>query len=167
LAPDDRKAVEDHLALCPACLQFGQRLGVIDAALAAAYTECSLFPAFKARLLQRIALEAAGPSAEAIAARRQQVESEFAALMACLRSSVWRAHVPMVLRAIGWGSAVGIALLVLRSRLAGPSLLETAADLATKAISSDMAWVWSVIAIAAGLAIGFGRWLRGLLSAWV
>jgi anti-sigma factor RsiW len=153
----DRRAVEDHMAACEACGRFAQRLRELDVAMTATHSAPGLSADFKARLLQRIDLEAPGLSIEAIEARKQEMESEFATIMASLPRRVWRANLPVLLDVLGSVSVAILVVLVLRSALGRMPSLEAVGGLLVRCTTGYLAWIWAIVGVATGLLLAFGR----------
>ena len=147
----DRRAVEDHMAACEACGRFAQRLRELDVAMTATHSAPGLSSDFKARLLQRIDLEAPAMSAEAIAARKREMEAEFKAVMARLPHRVWLARLPLLLDILGLISLTLIAWGLLRSMSESRSILESLGPLMAKVTTGSMAWIWAVVSLLIGL----------------
>jgi hypothetical protein len=152
----DRQAVEDHLRGCEPCRRFAQRLEQLDTAMTASCSAPGLSADFKARLMQRLDLEAVVPSKEAIDARKRDLEAEYRTTMAGLARTVWRAHLPLLLDVLGLVAMAGIAVLVLRSALGGRVSVEAVVGLMIKASTGTLAWAWAVGGTAAALLIAFG-----------
>ena len=151
LSSSGRRAVEEHLAACRDCRGFAQRFGELDAALAAAHSAPGLSVDIKTRLLRRIDLEAPRLSAEAIEARKREMEAEFDAIVAGLARRIWLARLPLLLDALGLISTVLIAWRILRSMLELRSILESLGPLMARVTTDSMAWIWAAASLCVGL----------------
>ncbi len=85
LSPNQRRAVEIHLAECAHCRAFADRLRQLDAAFAAQIVTPPLSADFDLRLWARIQAAPAGLSDVQRAERKQQLQAEFEAGIARLR----------------------------------------------------------------------------------
>jgi hypothetical protein len=159
---EDRRTVEAHLAACSACRRFAEGLKALDTSLAEAGRAVAVSPDFKARLMERIDLEPCGLSAEAIAARRRDLEAQFDKAMAGLLRAAWRRNVPLLLAVLGFISVAFIAVKVTASALGGVSWLEAIDYLAGRCTSGPLIWAWAAAAVAAGLTFAYGRRLPGM-----
>jgi anti-sigma factor RsiW len=147
----DRFAVEEHLAACDGCRRFAQRLSELDAALAAAHSMPGLSVDFKARLMQRIDRDAPRLSAEAIEARKREIEAEYHTIMAGLPHRVWLGRLPLLLDALGLISTALIAWSILRSMPESRSILESLGPLMARVTTDSMAWIWAAASRCVGL----------------
>jgi hypothetical protein len=167
LSLEDRRTVEAHLAVCSACRRFADCLEAMDASLAEAGRAVVVSPDFKTRLMKRIDVEPCGLSAEAVAARRRDLEAQLDAAMAGLLRAAWRRHVPLLLEVVGFISVAFIAVKVAGSTLDGMPLLEAIDDLAVRSTSGYLTWVWAAAAVATGLTVAYGgRFLAQGRGAW-
>lgn len=156
----NRRDVEDHLTVCEVCRRFSQRLQGLDVAMTAAYRTAGLSANFKTRLLRRIDLEAPCLSREAIEARKRELETEFATIMAGLPRMAWRVNLPVFLDVLGSASVAILAVLVLRTALSRMPSLETVVNLLVQCTTGYLAWAWAMAGVATGLGIAFHRGLR-------
>ena len=161
LPADDRRVVEDHMAVCKACLRFAEGLKQLDSELAAVCRAASLSPQFKARLMQRIDQEVTPMSAKALAARKDELESEFQATMANLMQTVWRTNLPSLLDALGLATVAVIAVFVVRSVLGQMPSLEAVCALMTKGTYGPAALALASAGLAAGVVLTVGRRFLG------
>jgi anti-sigma factor RsiW len=161
LSLEDRRTVEAHLAVCSACRRFADCLEAMDASLAEAGRAVVVSPDFKTRLLKRIDVEPCGLSAEAVAARRRDLEAEFETAMAGLLPAAWRRSLPLLLEVLGFISATFIAVKVASSALGGMPWSEAMDSFASRCTSGSLIWAWTAAAVAAGLRFTYGRRLLG------
>lgn len=161
LCAEDQRAVQAHVAGCETCRRFAHRLKALEAALATENQAQAPSPGFKARLMERVDLEPCDLSAEAIAARRRDLEVEFEMAMAGLARAVWRRNLPLLLEVVGLISAAFIAVRIVGSTAGGMQLPDAVGQLAIKSASGYMTWAWAAGAMAAGLSVAYGTRLVG------
>jgi anti-sigma factor RsiW len=134
-------AVEQHLAVCPACRQYAAGLADLDCAFAAALRHARLSSGFKARLLRRIERDPRLPSAAELAVRRRQLEAEYEAAAAELKRGVWRWNLAALLDGVGM---VGLSIVLVLALQPGlrqvPSFVASYPGLAGQPLSTCLLW---------------------------
>jgi hypothetical protein len=157
LSLEARRAVEAHVALCTECRRFAEGIEAVDASLAEAGRAVAVSPDFKTRLMERIDLEPCVLSAEAVAARRRDLQVEFDTAVAGLLRAAWRRNVPLLLEVVGFVSMAFIAVKVVGSTLGGMSWLEAMDHLAGRCTSGPLIWAWAAAAVTTGLTLAYRR----------
>src|SRR5260221_6545751 len=107
----ERRSMEDHLALCPECETFSQRLKQLDIVLAQNLARPGLSAEFTLRMWKRIEEEPPATLSAAPSLLKQQLETEFRARSAELRKSYLA--LPELLTGFGYAAVAAIAAFLL------------------------------------------------------
>ena len=158
LSEPARRAVEAHLAACPACRQFADELKSLDAVLESEFQGKELPASFRVALLARIATETPALTLDQVARRKQAIESEFSRESARLLQRVVCERWSRFLDGLGLGALVLVAAFIRPQMPFGDFVFGALfARHAAGPAPVQAIWLTAVAAVTCGLWVGLHR----------